>query len=74
MSEYLCDWSDCPNVAVEVLGVVRSLRMRAAVCAEHAALIENRRNKGYDRFDPPSFGIRTYRSRAGLGPKLGTSL
>ncbi len=51
MSEYLCDWSDCPNVAVEVLGVVRSLRMRAAVCAEHAALIENRRNKGYDRFD-----------------------
>jgi len=51
MSEYLCDWSDCPNVAVEVLGVVRSLRMRAAVCAEHAAPIENRRNKGYDRFD-----------------------
>ena len=51
MTEYLCDWSDCPNVAIEVLGVVRSLRLSAAVCAEHAAQMENRRNKGYDRFD-----------------------
>jgi len=42
LSEYICDWPDCPNVAVEVLGVVRELRMRAAVCAEHAAHIANR--------------------------------
>jgi hypothetical protein len=42
VSEYICDWPDCPNVAVEVLGVVRSLRLRAAVCAEHAARIANR--------------------------------
>ena len=45
LSEYLCDWPECPNVAVEVLGVVRDLRMRAAVCAEHAALIANRGTK-----------------------------
>ena len=44
LSEYLCDWSDCPNVAVEVIGVVRSLRLRAAVCAEHAALLQSRRS------------------------------
>jgi len=41
--------ADCPNVAVEVLGVVRELKMRAAVCAEHAALLANRRNKDSDR-------------------------
>ena len=41
LSEYLCDWPGCPNVAVEVLGFVRELRMRAAVCAEHASLIAN---------------------------------
>jgi len=38
LSEYLCDWPDCPNVAVEVLGIVRELRLRAVVCAEHAHL------------------------------------
>ena len=45
LTEYLCDWCDCPNVAVEVLGVVRELSMRAAVCAEHAALLADRGNK-----------------------------
>lgn len=43
MSEYLCDWPGCPNVAVEVIGIVRELRLRSAVCAEHAAQIANRR-------------------------------
>ena len=37
VSEYICDWPDCPNVAVHVVGVVRGLRVRAAMCAEHAA-------------------------------------
>jgi hypothetical protein len=37
ISEYLCDWPDCPNVATEVMGVVRELRLRRALCAEHAA-------------------------------------
>ncbi len=45
LSEYLCDWRDCPNVAVEVVGVVRELRLRAAVCAEHAALFRKRRKQ-----------------------------
>ena len=42
LSEYLCDWQDCPNVAVQVVGVVRELRIHTAVCAEHAALLANR--------------------------------
>jgi hypothetical protein len=42
LSEYLCDWPDCPNVAVRAVGVVRELRLRAAMCAEHAARLENR--------------------------------
>lgn len=37
LSEYLCDWPDCANVAVQVVGVVRALRLRAVLCAEHAA-------------------------------------
>jgi hypothetical protein len=36
LTEYLCDWPGCPNVAVTSLGVVRHLCMWAAVCAEHA--------------------------------------
>jgi hypothetical protein len=39
ISEYICDWSDCPNVAVEVMGVVRELRLASMLCAEHAALV-----------------------------------
>jgi hypothetical protein len=37
VSEYICDWPDCPNVATEAIGVVRELRLRSAMCAEHAA-------------------------------------
>ena len=39
ISEYLCDWPNCPEIAVTTLGVIRGLRVRAAVCAEHAARI-----------------------------------
>jgi len=42
LTEYLCDWPDCPIPASMYLGVVRELRMRALVCAEHATLIANR--------------------------------
>ena len=49
LSEYLCDWTDCPNVAVELLGVVRDLRLTAVVCAEHAALLASRANNDLDR-------------------------
>ena len=42
ISEYICDWPDCPRVAVHVVGVVAALRVRAAMCAEHAARFANR--------------------------------
>ncbi|HWB86638.1 MAG TPA: hypothetical protein VG675_21015 [Bryobacteraceae bacterium] len=42
ISEYLCDWPDCPNVAVEIVGVVRELGSHTAMCAEHAALLMKR--------------------------------
>jgi hypothetical protein len=44
LSEYLCDWPDCPNVAVHVVGFVRELGLRAAMCAEHSTGLESRGN------------------------------
>jgi hypothetical protein len=40
LTEYLCDWPDCPNVAVHALGCARELRMATAVCEEHLAMIK----------------------------------
>jgi hypothetical protein len=45
ISEYICDWPDCPRVAVHVIGVVRELSLRTAVCEEHAAQIWKRRDE-----------------------------
>ena len=42
LTEHLCDWPDCPHVAVEVIGFSRELRLATAYCAEHAALIAKR--------------------------------
>jgi hypothetical protein len=42
LSEYICDWPDCPNVAVHVVGVVRELRTFAVMCAEHARMLAER--------------------------------
>ncbi|MGH9253891.1 MAG: hypothetical protein ACRD3C_04895 [Vicinamibacterales bacterium] len=42
VTEYICDWPDCPNVAEHVLGVLRELRAFAAVCPEHAQLLDAR--------------------------------
>jgi hypothetical protein len=42
VTEYVCDWPDCPNVAEHVLGVVRELRQFAAVCPEHQRLLRER--------------------------------
>jgi hypothetical protein len=36
ISEYICDWPDCANVATEVIGIVRELRLTTVMCAEHA--------------------------------------
>jgi hypothetical protein len=37
LSEYLCDWPGCPNVAEHVLGCVKELGLAVAVCPQHAA-------------------------------------
>jgi hypothetical protein len=42
LSEYLCDWPDCANVAEQVVGVVRELRRAFVVCREHAARLPKR--------------------------------
>lgn len=36
LQEYVCDWPDCPNVAVHVVGVVKELGILSVVCEEHA--------------------------------------
>jgi hypothetical protein len=42
LTEYLCDWPDCPNVASHVVGTITELRAFSAVCQEHAKLIARR--------------------------------
>jgi hypothetical protein len=42
LTEYLCDWPDCANVAEHVVGVVRDVAMAYAVCPEHAGMVQNR--------------------------------
>jgi hypothetical protein len=49
MTEYMCDWPDCPDVAVHVVGVVAELRLRAMMCREHAAQLANRRRNDSPR-------------------------
>lgn len=42
LTEYLCDWTDCPNPASQVLGFARELGSGHAYCDEHMALAEAR--------------------------------
>ena len=42
LSEYVCDWPDCPNAGVHFFVVSAALRLRALVCHEHAAKIAGR--------------------------------
>ena len=37
LTEYLCDWPDCPNVAEHLVDVPGELRALCMICAEHAA-------------------------------------
>ncbi len=37
ISEYFCDSPGCPNIATQVLGCLGGLRLRVALCDEHAA-------------------------------------
>ena len=40
LSEYLCDWPDCPNIAVHVVSTSRDTSTATAVCSRHAAEIK----------------------------------
>ncbi len=42
ISEYFCDSPHCSNIATQVLGCVRELRLRIALCDEHAAALGRR--------------------------------
>jgi hypothetical protein len=44
LSEYICDWPDCPNVAIEVVGVAPSPRLVTSMCTEHAARFTEEKN------------------------------
>ena len=35
--EFLCDAPGCPNIATQVLGLCRELRLFTAVCPEHGS-------------------------------------
>jgi len=35
LTEYICDYPGCPNIATHLLGVIVELRIRALVCDEH---------------------------------------
>jgi hypothetical protein len=37
LTEYICDYPNCPNIATRVLGCLRELRLMAAVCDVHAS-------------------------------------
>ena len=36
LTEYLCDWPGCPNIATQVVGCVKELGVVSAFCKEHA--------------------------------------
>jgi hypothetical protein len=46
LSEHLCDWPECANVAEHVVGVVAELRVLCVVCRLHAALLHKRGSGG----------------------------
>jgi hypothetical protein len=46
LTEYICDWPDCPNIAEHVIGVVREIRAMAVLCTEHARGLSSKRSQG----------------------------
>jgi hypothetical protein len=40
LTEYMCDYPDCPNIATSVLGCIRDIRLMAAVCELHAVKVQ----------------------------------
>ena len=44
LTAYLCDVPDCPNTAVEVLGVVKELAAAFVVCESHGLALRKKRS------------------------------
>jgi hypothetical protein len=42
LTEYLCDWPGCPNLAVHSLGCITEIRVMAIVCEEHTPSTQRR--------------------------------
>jgi hypothetical protein len=49
LSEHLCDWPDCANIAEHVVGVARDAAWACAVCAEHFAEMKSRASQSEER-------------------------
>ena len=45
LTEYICDWPNCPNVAEHVVGVLREIRAMSVLCSEHAKFLAARRSR-----------------------------
>jgi len=39
LTEYLCDYPNCPNFATQMVGCLVELRLMAGVCEEHASIL-----------------------------------
>ena len=39
LTEYLCDYPNCPNFATRIVGCLVELRLMAAVCETHASML-----------------------------------
>ncbi|HUL75188.1 MAG TPA: hypothetical protein VLT86_18895 [Vicinamibacterales bacterium] len=46
LTEYFCDWPDCPNHAVEVVGMSRDSSARTVMCRVHAAELAKIKSRG----------------------------
>jgi len=46
LTEYLCDYPDCPNYAEHVVGAAQEKGADMAVCSEHAKLLNRQMRDG----------------------------
>jgi len=43
LTEYLCDSPNCPNIATQMMGCVKEIRLCIALCDEHATQMRHGR-------------------------------
>jgi hypothetical protein len=46
LTEYICDYPDCPNYAAHVIGTPSETGAAMAVCTEHAKLLQRQARDG----------------------------